>query len=265
MRVIRNGILLSLGIFLLSATALAQDARQPNALVGRGYVFPSSANVAGQFGAYYKTRMVLYNPNPQPITIVSSLSTPAGSSQLVNISIPAFTILRSDNFLADQFSYVGGAGINLIESTQSMSFIAVAAVYTDSANGRFYTPLTGLFTDDEVVVPGSSVSVVVGLQADSSNRANYGCSSASSSATQVRADFQAFTGGASSGTATTYINLPAYGWSQVGVPVQGDDIIAQFTLVSGAPGLGVYCYGVNVNNQSNDGTAIPARTWPPVK
>ena len=268
MNAFRNSLFLfSLPGLLLAAPARAGDAPRPAALTGRSYVFPSSANAQGQFGAYFRTKLTLYNPNADPITIRAFLSTPAGASPTVSIALPSNTYTRFDNFLDDKFGYAGGAGINLAESTAAKSFVAIAEVFTESDAGRYSTPLTGLLADDAVVVLGSPVaspvSVVAGLRVDATNRANFGCSSASADPIRVRADFYAFRNFIRSATTSATLDLVPLGWGQQAVPVEGDDIIAIFWVISGTPGAGVYCYGVNVNNASNDGTAIPARTWSP--
>lgn len=268
MNVLRNSLLLLLpGLLLAAPAARAGDAPRPAALTGKSYVFPSSANAQGQFGAYFKTKMTLYNPNADPITVRAFLSTPAGASQTVSIALAANTYTRWDNFLDDKFGYTGGAGINLAENTAAKSFVAIAEVFTESDAGRYSTPLTGLLAADAVVELGnpiaSPISVVAGLRVDAANRANFGCSSASAGPIQVRADFYAFRNFIRSATTSATLDLVPLGWAQQAVPVEGDDIIAIFWVVSGTPGAGVYCYGVNVNNASNDGTAIPARTWSP--
>ena len=52
--------------------------------------------------------------------------------------------------------------------------------------------------------------------------------------------------------------MPAGGWGQRAVPVQDEQIRILYWVKSGGGNLGVYCYGVKVNNASNDGTSIPA-------
>lgn len=268
MNVSRKTLLLLLpGLLFASGPARAGDAPRPAALTGKSYVFPSSANAQGQFGAYFKTKLTLYNPNSDAITVRAFLSTPTGASPTVSIALPANTYTRFDNFLDDKFGYTGGAGINLAESTAARSFVAIAEVFTESDAGRYSTPLTGLLAADAVVELGSPIaspiSVVAGLRVDAANRANFGCSSASADPIQVRADFYAFRNFIRSATTSATLDLVPLGWAQKSVPVEGDDVIAIFWVVSGTPGAGVYCYGVNVNNASNDGTAIPARTWSP--
>lgn len=256
---------LLLGALFAGSSATGQVGRHPNTLVGAGYVFPSTANVAGQFGAHFKTKMTLYNPNSTPITIIVQLASPGGGSTTKNISLAADAFRRWENFLEEEFAYVGGAGVGMLESTVSKPFIAIAEVYTESANGRFSTPLTGLFTTDNIVSSGNSMSVVPGLRVNSANRANYGCASGSPVAAQVRVDFYGFSNGVQVGSSSATVSLLPYGWAQQAVPIQGDDVFAYFRLTSGGTGgLGVFCYGVNVNNTSNDGTSIPAHRSPPV-
>jgi hypothetical protein len=48
------------------------------------------------------------------------------------------------------------------------------------------------------------------------------------------------------------------------VSVQDDLIRILYSVSGGGGNLGVYCYGVNVNNASNDGTPIPATYQPDV-
>ncbi len=267
MNVVRTGAILLLGLLAAAGAAPAQDARRPAGLVGRGYVFPSSANAAGQFGAYFKTKLTLYNPNAETVTIRAFLSTPQGATETASVTLSANAYTRWDNFLDEKFGYTGGAGINLAESTGTKSFVAVAEVFTQSDAGRYSTPLTGLLPDDAVVPLGnpvaSPISVAAGLRVDAANRANFGCSSASADTVRVRADFYAFRNFVRIATTSASLDLAPRGWAQQAVPVEGDDVIAIFWLVSGSPGAGVFCYGVNVNNASNDGTSIPARTWTP--
>jgi hypothetical protein len=81
----------------------------------------------------------------------------------------------------------------------------------------------------------------------------------------VQVDFFGFSNGSQAASSTATVSLAPYGWAQQAVPIQGDDVFAYFKVTSGGTGgLGVYCYGVNVNNTSNDGTSIPAHRWPPV-
>ncbi len=242
-------------LFVASAPVAAE--------IGTGYVFPSSANVQGNFGAYFKTRVAIYNPNSFPITVLAQLLTPNGGSPVENIDLSAYGLYTSENFLADEFGYYGGAGFSLIDSTASHLFVVTAEVYTEGPNGRYTTPLTGLLTRDRV--PRADESGYARAQAlifNSSNRANFGCTNVDDIATVVSAEFWGRSG-AEEVVQTVSLTLPPQGWRQLSVPIKADWLRANFRITSGGGLLGTYCYGVTVNNASNDGTATPAQRVPP--
>lgn len=254
----RNRALLCLGFVFLATAALAQDGRRSNALVGAGYQFPSSANAHGQHDAFFKTKMTLFNPNLQQITINAALQTPSGLSAIEPIVLPAGSARTYENFLQDVFNYTGAAGISLLETTLSHNFVAVGEVYVEGPGGRYSTPLPGLFTSDQVAVSGSgSLSVSAGLSVTANTRANFGCSNVNLTQTTVHVLFDAFTNGVLT-TTTADLVLGPSSFAQQAVPIQGSEIFAFFSVTAGGGPFGVYCYGVNVDNTSNDGTDIPA-------
>lgn len=222
-----------------------------------GCVFPSAANVPGLNGAFYKTNMKLLNLNSQEITISAGLMTPSGAAASKAIVLPANSYKTYENFLQEVFGYTGGAGIALFDGT-SQPFVAVAEVYTESAAGRYSIPLVGLNGSDAVAASASgATSVAAGLRVTPSTRANFGCSNLDPVPATVRVGFSAITNGVKA-TTTTDLFLGPSQWAQQAVPIQGDDIFAFFSVTSGGGPLGVYCYGVNVDNVSNDGTLISA-------
>ncbi len=226
-----------------------------------GYVFASSANVAGLGGAFYKTNMTLLNPDSKDISISAGLMTPSGATAWKTITLGANSYRTYENFLQEAFGYTGGAGIALFTDA-SQHFVAVAEVYTESAAGRYSTPLAGLNgTDALAVSAGGATSIVAGLRASPETRANFGCSNLDPVPVTVRIDFSAMTGGAAMTARADLMMGPSQWWQQP-VPLQGKDIFAFFTVTSGGGPRGVYCYGVNVDNASNDGTVIPAVRMP---
>ena len=262
---IKNGVQFAFAVAaLVGALPVLAGERIPEVGVCPGYQFASSANVQGQHGAYFKTKMTLFNPNAEQITIVAGLQTPSGLFPPggLPIVLPAGSFASDENFLQDVFGYTGGAGIGLVDSTCSHNFVAVGEVYVEGPNGRYSTPIAGLHAGiDQVAMSGSgSLSVSAGLTVTSSTRANFGCSSASSEQTTVHVVFAAFTNGVMT-SSTADLVLGAYSWAQQPVPIQGTDILAFFSVTAGGGGGtpgGVFCYGVNVDNTSNDGTDIPA-------
>lgn len=248
----------------VASPACAESGRQTNALVGSSYVFPSVANTQGLFNAFFKTKVVLYNPNSFDIVIQAQLTTTEGAPPTQNLPLAAGGYRRWDNFLQDVFKFTGGGGLILTESSSKV-FVAVVEVYVDGPNGRYTTPVTGLLPDDAILpsslAPGA-IFVAPGIQNNAGNRANFGCLSLAPIASTMRVDFHALTNGEHTVTSTT-MNLQSLAWQQQAVPITGDDIIAVFGLTTDDPSLIAYCYAVNVNNASNDGNSIVARRTPP--
>ena len=118
--------------------------------------------MAGLNGAFYKTHVTLLNPNSKDITISAGLMTPSGAAAWKPIVLAANTYKTYENFLQEVFAYTGGAGIALFGDT-SQPFVAVAEVYTESAAGRYSTPLVGLNSSDALAVSGGATSVAAGL------------------------------------------------------------------------------------------------------
>jgi hypothetical protein len=226
-----------------------------------GHVFPSVANVQGRNGAFFKTSVKLLNPNGQEISITASLTTPSGPTAAKVLVLPPNSYQTYDNFLQDVFGFTGGAGLAL-DSPASQPFVAVGEVYTESAAGRYSTPLVGLNATDAVAGSSSgSTSVSAGLRVTSGTRANFGCSNLNAAPATVRVDFSAITNDLPAAT-STILTLGPFQWLQQAVPISGSDIFAFFSLTAGGGPAGVYCYGINVDNASNDGTAIPAVRMP---
>jgi hypothetical protein len=241
----------------------AQQAQAPSSLLGTGYVFPAAANALGRFGTTFRTRITLLNAGTDPITIQASLMTPGPGVSPKNIDLPPASFWTFDNFLQETFGYAGAAGIVLVETTGSHPFLAVGEVYSEGAAGRSTTPLRAVFKDDAVVPFGSgAASIVLGLRADAANRANFGCANSSTEITTIHANFWGYANGGRS-TGSLIFELGPGGWWQDLVPVTGDTIFGFVVLAAGETTPGVYCWGVNVNNASGDGTVIPAVAFTP--
>lgn len=226
-----------------------------------GYVFPSSANVAALNGAFYKTHVTLLNPTSRDTTISAGLMTPGGATAWKAITLAANTYTSYQNFLQEAFGYTGGAGIALF-SDASQHFVAVGEVYTEGASGRFSTPLVGLNGSDALAGSAAgATSVVAGLRSTPETRSNFGCSNLDPVPVTVRVDFSAIVDGVPT-TANVDLTLGPSQWRQQAVPLQGAEIFGFFSMTSGGGPRGVYCYGVNVDNVSNDGMVIPAVRTP---
>lgn len=240
-------------------TALCLAPVPAVAQIGTSYVFSSSANVQGAFGAYFRTRVAIYNPNPFPVSVLARLFTPAGGSDVRSLDLSAFGLYTSENFLGDEFGYSGGAGFRLVESTVTHPFVVTAEVYADGPHGRFTTPLTGLVAADRVPrEEETGYGRSQALRADASYRANFGCANLDDVETVVRGQFWGRSGTVEVVENVT-LTLPPQGWKQLPVPIQADWLRVNFRVASGGGPLGTYCYGVTVNNVSNDGTVTTAQ------
>ncbi len=218
-----------------------------------GYVFPASANVLGLNGAEFRTSMKLLNLNPEEVTISAALMTPSGAETSRDIVLPASSYRTFDNFLHEVFGYSGGAGIRL-SGDAARPFVAVAEV----SAGAYSTQLASFGIDDAVArAESAATSVAPGLRVTSGTRANFGCSNLDPEPVTVRVDFSAMANGART-TADEELTLGPSGWVQRAVSLPGEEIFAFFSVTSGGGPLGVYCWGVNVDNVSNDAAVISA-------
>ena len=260
--------LLSTGLVGASLVASEPPARSPQGLVAASYFFSSAANAQGAFGAFYRTRLVLTNPNASAISIVASLSTLSGSGGLQTIALAAGETRIYGNFLQDVFAYTGGGGFSLAESTSSRPFYATGEVYADAGSGRYSTALVAMSADDRVVNLANletGFSMSTGLVVDGSNRVNFGCANMDGTPVAVRADIYNESSPVDNPAAKVTLSLKANGWEQQSVAVQGQKVRILFWQLSSGGLYGSYCYGVNVNNLSNDGTSAPALYAPLVK
>ena len=213
-------------LLLASAPAAAE--------VGSNLIFPSCANTQGLFGAYFKTRVSLYNPNPMPVRVFLGLLTPAGpccaGGAFVDL-VPGAHYWR-DNLLAELFDYTGGASLVVMDTSSSSSLFATAEVYSEGPSGRFTTPVTALTLKDRVPRPGESgFALAEGLRVDSDNRANFGCGNLDNVGVTVTATFSAWNG-SEWRTSSLDFPVPAEGWNQLPLPaeVQGDSVSIRFNV-----------------------------------
>jgi hypothetical protein len=238
------------------------EALPPKPLVAatNAYVLASSANVQGQFGAYFKTRVVLVNPNLSTMKIGVLAATPSGLLP----TNPAFTlapgqVLVLTNFLDDAFQYTGGAALLFATNPDSLDphapFLLTAEVYVEGTSGRYSTPLQLLGEEDRVASSvDAGYSVSPGVVIDANNRANVGCVNFYTSPATITASL---IGGATTLWSNTF-SLQPYQWQQVSVSLSSAPSGSTVLFRSSGTPQNLWCYAVNVNNASNDGTQIPA-------
>jgi hypothetical protein len=208
-------------------------------------LLPTSANVNGQFGAVFKTKVSIFNAVNATYNIRAGLSVAGGEIAHTYLTIQPGQTLTYGNVLADVFGYYGGGAVDLDSGSGSYLFIVNAQVYVDTVAGRYTTAVQ--FADDLGDITPSRPGYVVGVSVNSARRTNVGC--ASNSQYDQTITFQAYdASGYTTGSKLTY-NLTAWGW-------------AQYSYLGNLTNGGIYitasqnavCYGVEVDNTSNDGT-----------
>lgn len=208
-------------------------------------LLPTSANVSGQFGSYYKTKVSIFNAVNATYLIRAGLSDSSGEITHAFITIHPGETFTSNNFLADVFGYTGGGAIDLDSGNTSLKFVVNSQVYVDTVNGRYTTAVQ--FADDLGAITPSRPGYVVGISVNSSRRTNVGCASNSGNPQSI--SFQAFDSSNFAVGNPIVFTLAPFGWSQ-------------YSYTGSLTNGGIYvtasqsavCYAVEVDNASNDGT-----------
>jgi hypothetical protein len=249
-------------LILFGVEVLPVEKRPPQHRAAEAYptfVVPALANIQGQFGAFFKTRVAITNPTSFNFPIEVTLYNKDGFVGRTNIDIAAGQTLNYSNFLQDVF-HTGGAGavrldswIGPPEGSPDYSFLVTSEVYTDGPNGKYKTIVAAGPPLD--AISQSYAAFSAGINVDNNNRTNIGCFNNTSEANNVLADLYDSNG---SSIGTYSLSLPPEGWLQMpmGSPVSGGAIKWR----AGGP---AYCYAVVVDNTSNDGTFIPATNYIP--
>jgi hypothetical protein len=218
------------------------------------WVVPTMASSPGQFGAYFKTRVIVTNPSNNAFQVGVSLFNASGKVKDSVLSLGPKQTLSWNDFLAEALEYTG-AGAVVFDSWLGAAtgpvgnrIILTAEVYSDSPNGRFKTVVNrGVLWRQ--FVPNSE-PYNAGITVNSVERTNIGAFNPSTSPTQATAQVYSSTGGL---VETIVIDLPAQAWGQRAVTQQVTNGFIKWNLTGPA-----YLYAVTVNNQSNDGTMLTA-------
>lgn len=244
-------------VLAASATAAERPSRGA-AISAPVYIFPATANATGQFNAVFRTRLTIANPSALPLNITAELYSDAGLVGQQTIELQGNHTRNYDNALADIFGFSGGAALVLSSpSNLNVRFAASAEVYVDGANGRFSTAVEPILPIDYA---GSAVegtfAYSTGVLVDVGNRSNAGCVNLSGGPVTVTARVTPQgPGGIAQTLGTLNFNLATGQRTQQGIGVN----VNRGTIVWQASKAGVFCFAVNVNNASNDGSLLPAQ------
>jgi hypothetical protein len=255
----RHGISVGARTLALALTVFAAERPLADS-AATSYVLPAAANASGLFGAYFRTRLTLLNPNGGALALLFYLLSPSGPVGPVPYQVPANSSVTLDNALQDLFSYTGGGGLVITTDPSSPNrgdqFVVSAQIYVEGPNGSYTTPIPAMTAGDQVHTPfdppGESVSA--GVQVDARNRANIACANDASTSTSVVTAALHDSSGVQLWQAT--MSLGPGVWQQVPVPVN----VERGSISWVATGSITYCYAVNVDNTSNDGTLLLATT-----
>jgi hypothetical protein len=251
-------ILLILAIASVAATATAAGHRRGIAAF-TNITIPVMANTAGLQGAFFKTRVAIFNPTTLSYPIAVTLYNNNGQAGAATINIAAGQVRNYDNFLQQIFSYTGAGSVQFDSlsgapgGSSSRDFIVTSEVYAQGPSGIFKTVVSGGPLIENSLPDFDSFSL--GIHVNVNSRTNVGCFNDSPGANQVNADVYD-----SGGTLLTTItfNLGPKAWNQLPVPVNVTGGYIKWRLQSAG-----FCYAVVVDNSSNDGTFIPASDYIP--
>lgn len=240
---------------VLTAPLLAEEAhvrsRAPLVVGAVSHLLlPTSAWVNGQFGAVFKTRISIANVTGYAYSIRAGFSTQSGEVAAQTFTILPFETRTFENFLSEVFGTSGAGAIDFDSGNTAFRFIVSAQVYVDGPNGRFSTAVQS--ADEAGTIVAGRPGYVVGISVNQFDRTNFGCASDSNLPQTITA--QVF-GPSNQSLGSLSFAMNPYGWNQVGVPIGVTNGILVITSTQRA-----VCYGVVVDNVSNDGTfqlAVP--------
>ena len=219
------------------------------------FTIPVMTSAAGQFGAYFKTRVTLLNPTNRNFTINATLYGPIGRVKRISIPIKAGQTLVWNDFLAEAFTYTGAGGVffdgwfSPPGGSIDNLFLVTAEVYTDSPNGRYKT-VVGNGTE-WYWVEANYKAYNFGVTVSAAERTNIGAFNHASEAITVIAEVFNSNGQL---VETVTFEMPKDTWNQKPLTVPVTNGTIKWKLLNGS----AFLYAVTVDNQSNDGSLMAA-------
>ena len=246
--------------------AIREQVRQERATPSYNYAYPlwtipTMANTPGMFGAFFKTKVVIYNPTTLSYIVEASLSSSTGFVETRNISLDPNTIHTWNDFLGDGFDFSGAGAVEFDSwfgpgGSSDFDYIIIAEVYTNSPNGKFSTVVANGSHIDESWLNSSfgSDPVSLGINVNSQTRTNLGIfnSSSYSQSTVAAKVYDAN----NNLVETITFTVPGKTWTQKSITQQVTDGFVIWTADSTT--YSCFLWSVSVDNVSNDGTL----NWP---
>ena len=205
------------------------------------WVIPTMANSPGREGAYYRTKVILWNFDSD-LDLTIRLYGPRGFVARRNRSIEANNYWTWNNFLEEIFDY---RGTGAVEFSGTAPFTVSAEVYTTSSGGKYTTVVhNGPAPLTPYSLGAASVGVVT---VDGSTRTNAGVFNNSNQSQTVTA--RVYYTASDDPDQTITFSLPPKGWAQKSVSARGESGYILWRIPREA-----YLWVVSVDNLSNDGT-----------
>ena len=205
------------------------------------WVIPTMANSPGRQGAYYRTKVILWNFDSD-LDLTMRLYGPNGFVAQRNLSIDVDIFWNWSNFLEQVFDYRGAGAV---EFSGNAPFTVSAEVYTTSSEGKYTTVV---HNGPAPLMPYSSGASSVGVvTVDGATRTNAGVFNNSNRSQTVTA--RVYYTGSNDPDQTITFSLPPKGWAQKSVSARGERGHILWRIPQEA-----YLWVVSVDNRSNDGT-----------
>lgn len=240
---------------LAPPAAAATTRRALQDLASSWVVVPAAVNAPGAQGAYFRTKVTILSLGPSATDVKAWFYPSAGSPRSTTFRISSAETRTFPNVVQDLFG-VTGAGALLLDTPIDYDLVVTSEVYNDGPAGRFSTATIAWGILD--FLGSTYFDWTPGVTVDGRTRANLACWNSSSSSAIVRVGL--YDAPAPGPKIKEFeFELPGYGWKQIAVdvPVSGGTL-----LWKPFGGLN-YCYAVNVDNASNDGTFLDRVTWVP--
>jgi hypothetical protein len=245
---------LALAAVALAAPALAKSPR-PAGFASDRQIVPVMVNAPGNFGAVWKTRVVLMNPTDHAITVHASFYEAGGTAHTMEIPLAAGELKSWDDFLTEMFSASGAGGVEF-ESGEEVGggsddlFILSTEIYTAQAGGRYGSTLPSSDFDGS-----DAPSYAAGISVDGNTRTNVGCMNQSGTNNIVEVRTYDMAGML---LASGQMTIPAHGWKQIAITATVTNGYVELDPMGPAS-----CYASIVNNATNDGNFVPAIEYLP--